>query len=193
MRRLTVNKPVEEMNMVELAHNCCYNKDGYAWYRDFETDIDARELARDLMMNANIWEIDDNEVLSDEIFDEVMHDNLSYGSKEIEGLIALFYRNLWAMADLHTRLKAYEDAEEQRKWIPCSERLPEEDGEYLVWYDCGEDGERGFMLVPFFMDIEKFGVYQDVFHPETLGFLDSKFYECETAVAWMPLPEQYKG
>ena len=81
-------------------------------------------------------------------------------------------------------------------WTPCSVRLPEEDGEYLVWYDCGEsdeDSERGFMLVPFWTDIEKFGVYQDVFHPETLGYVDSEFYECETAVAWMPLPEPYNS
>lgn len=113
MKRLTTNKPVEEMGMYELAHNGCYMKDGYAWYRDFDTDIDARELARDLMINQNLWEIDSDEMLSDEIFDETMMDNLQYGSKEIEGLIALFYRNLWAMADLHTRLKEYEEAEEQ--------------------------------------------------------------------------------
>ena len=121
MERLTSNKPVEEMSMVELAHNGCYMKDGYAWYRDFDTDIDARELTRDLMINQNLWEIDSDEVLSDEIFDETMMDNLQYGSKEVEGLIALFYRNLWAMADLHTRLKEYEDLEEQGKLIilPC--------------------------------------------------------------------------
>ena len=114
MERLTTNKPVEEMNMTELARNSCYAKDGYAWYRDFETDIDARELARDLMLNWGFFELDSDEMLSDEIFDETMMDNLQYGSKEIEGLIALFYRNLWAMADLHSRLKAYEEAEERR-------------------------------------------------------------------------------
>lgn len=121
MGRLTVNKAPAEMNMRELAHNCCYVKDGYAQYRDFETDIDARELVRDLMLNQNIFEIDSNEMLSDEAFDETMLDNLGYGPKEIEGLIALFYRNLWAMADLHARLKTYEDAEEQGLLVklPC--------------------------------------------------------------------------
>ena len=121
MERLTTNKPVEEMNMTELARNACYAKDGYAWYRDFETDIDARELARDLMLNWGFFELDSDEMLSDEIFDETMMDNLQYGSKDIEGLIALFYRNLWAMADLHSRLKAYEDAKEQGLLLrlPC--------------------------------------------------------------------------
>ena len=124
MERLTTNKPVEEMNMTELARNSCYAKDGYAWYRDFETDIDARELARDLMLNWGFFELDSDEMLSDEIFDETMMDNLQYGSKEIEGLIALFYRNLWAMADLHSRLRAYEDAEEQGLLLrlPCKVR-----------------------------------------------------------------------
>ena len=79
------------------------------------------------------------------------------------------------------------------KWIPCSERLPDEDGEYLVWYECGEDedDEKGFAIVPFWTDLEMFGVYQDIFDSQTLGFVDSEFYECETAIAWMPLPEPY--
>lgn len=36
MKRLTVYKPASDMNMVELAHNCCYVKDRNARYRDFE-------------------------------------------------------------------------------------------------------------------------------------------------------------
>lgn len=91
--------------------------------------------------------------------------------------------------------KGYKDGLNAKKWIPCSERLPEEDGEYLVCYACGdeEDDEKGFMLVPFWTDIEKFGVYQDIYDRQTLGFVDSEFYECETVIAWMPLPKPYKG
>lgn len=111
MERLTTDKP---NGMYELAHNGCYiDENGNARYRDFDTDIDARELTRDIMREFVIWEIDDNEMLSDEIFDETIMDNLQYGTKELEGLIALFYRNLWAMADLRERLKHYEDLEEQ--------------------------------------------------------------------------------
>ena len=81
------------------------------------------------------------------------------------------------------------------QWIPCSERLPDKDGEYLVWYECGEDedDEKGIAIVPFWTDIEMFGVYQDIFDSQSLGFVDSEFYECETAKAWMPLPEPFKG
>ena len=110
MERLTTNKDVSEMGMYELAHNGCYVKDGVARYRDFENDMDARDLARELA-----WMLADIELSSyDDKFDEEMLENLQYDiTKEQIGLIALFYRNLWAMADLRERLKEYEDAEEQ--------------------------------------------------------------------------------
>ena len=114
MGRLTTNKPVSEMNMVELAHNCCYADEHMnARYRDFENDIDARELARKLMHMFGEWDYDDDEMLIDEVFDFEMHYNLSYGIEDMAGLIARFYQHLWAMADLRERLKHYEDLEEQ--------------------------------------------------------------------------------
>ena len=118
MERLTTNKDVSEMGMYELAHNSCYCKDGVARYRDFETDIDARDLARELA-----WKLADIELSRDnECFDEEMLENLQYDiTKEPIGLIALFYRNLWAMADLREKLKEYEDLEEQGLLLrlPC--------------------------------------------------------------------------
>ena len=118
MERLTTNKDVSEMGMYELAHNSCYCKDGVARYRDFETDIDARDLARELA-----WTLADIELSRDnECFDEEMLENLQYDiTKEPIGLIALFYRNLWAMADLREKLKEYEDLEEQGLLLrlPC--------------------------------------------------------------------------
>lgn len=118
MVRLTTNKNVSEMGMYELAHNCCYIKDSVARYRDFELDIDARELTRKLLIEHAE---DDDAFTSDEDFDEWMIDYLQDGMDSLEGLIALFYRNLWAMADLRERLKAYEDAEEQGLLLklPC--------------------------------------------------------------------------
>ena len=118
MERLTTNKDVSEMGMYELAHNACYIKDGIARYRDFETDMDARYLARELA-----WMLADIELSSyDDNFDEEMLENLQYDiMKEPIGLIALFYRNLWAMADLRERLNEYEDLEEQGLLLrlPC--------------------------------------------------------------------------
>lgn len=107
MDRLTVNKPVLEMGMYELAHNSCYiDEDGNARYRDFETDVDARSLARQLLKQ---YADGDDAFTDDDNFDDEMLELLMYGTSTIEGLIALFYRNLWAMADLRETLKRYED------------------------------------------------------------------------------------
>ena len=44
MERLTTNKSVDDMSMVELAHNSCYVDDeGNARYRDYEMEMDALE------------------------------------------------------------------------------------------------------------------------------------------------------
>ena len=111
MERLTTNKSVDDMSMVELAHNSCYVDDeGNARYRDYEMEMDARDFARNLMttLTKNELPVDDAE------FDEEILDNLTIDPfSDIRGLIALFYRNLWTMADLREKLAAYEDAEEQ--------------------------------------------------------------------------------
>ena len=118
MERLTTNKDVSEMGMYELAHNSCYYKDGAARYRDFETDIDARELTRQLLKD---YADGDDAFVDDDDFDEEMLELLMYGTSTTEGFIALFYRNMWAMADLRERLKEYEDLEEQGLLLrfPC--------------------------------------------------------------------------
>lgn len=118
MSRLTVNKPVDEMSMLELAYNSCYAENGKAMYRDFETVKDVRDFVRE----ANVYLLDSVLPADDDEFDERMIDDLQYNPTiYVRGLIALFYRNLWAMADLRERLKAYEDKEEQGLLIelPC--------------------------------------------------------------------------
>lgn len=119
MDRLTSNKEVSEMGMYELAHNACYAKDGTARYRDYDTDIDARELAIKLLENyADI----PNEFTCDEDFDDFISDFLQYRTDCITGLVAVFYQHIWSMADLRERLKEYEDLEEQGKILklPCA-------------------------------------------------------------------------
>lgn len=117
MQRLTTNKDVSEMGMYELAHNSCYIKNGQTRYRDFERDIDTRDLVRNLMKIFADEEI----YIDDDNFDDEMLELLSNGTSTIEGLIALFYHNMWAMAELRERLKEYEDAEEQGRLVklPC--------------------------------------------------------------------------
>lgn len=119
MERLTTNKSVAEMSMIELAHNSCYADDERnARYRDYEMEMDARDFARNLMVTLTKDELPVN----DAEFDEEVLDNLTIDQfSDVRGLIALFYRNLWAMADLREKLKDYEDAEEQGLLLrlPC--------------------------------------------------------------------------
>ena len=106
MKRLTTDKPVSEMGMVELAHNSCYAKEGEAFYRDFDGEISARDFARKLYKIFSDDKLsDDNDKFDEEIMDELQYDPEIYP----EGFIALFYRNIWAMADLRETLKRYED------------------------------------------------------------------------------------
>lgn len=126
MKRLTMDN-VEEMGMYSLAHNCCYiDENRNTRYRDFEIDIDARELAKGLMR-----ELTEDAVSfeSDEDFDDWM--GCCIGEDGIctpRGLIATFYQNLWGMAELREKLKYYEDLEEQGRLLVLPE-TPEDKGE----------------------------------------------------------------
>lgn len=111
MKRLTSNKATSDMSMIELAHNSCYTDENHnARYRDYELDIDSRELVKNLMKDMCGEDLSD---IPDEEFDEYMAEMLSVEMDSQIGLLALFYRNLWAMADLREKLKDYEDLEER--------------------------------------------------------------------------------
>lgn len=119
MERLTSNKTTSDMNMLELAHNSCYIDEKHnARYRDYEQDIDSRELVRKLVKDMCD---EDLSYMSDERFDQYMAEMLSVEIDSQIGLLAIFYRNLWAMAELREKLKEYEDLEEQGRLVklPC--------------------------------------------------------------------------
>lgn len=116
---LTSNKLTSYMSMIELAHNSCYaDENRNARYRDYNLDIGSRELVRNLVKDICNEDLSD---MSDEEFDEYMFEILSVEIDSRIGLLALFYRNLWAMADLREKLKEYEDLEEQGRLLklPC--------------------------------------------------------------------------
>lgn len=84
----------------------------------------------------------------------------------------------------------------EAEWIPCSERLPEDSGDYLVCLSNGviEDYSdcRDVMIMPYDADCEAFGWWTERYDPISLGFVDSDFNEFEV-LAWMPLPKPYRG
>lgn len=87
----------------------------------------------------------------------------------------------------------FEELIPPRQWIPCSERLPEKDGEYLVTIQDLFADERGVPkigMANFDVDCEGFGFWQEIF--ENFGYVDSEWNEIPV-VAWQPLPEPYKA
>lgn len=62
----------------------------------------------------------------------------------------------------------------QLQWIPVSERLPKEEGYYLVTLDCRIDG----VSVTFLW-----------FHGNNTGWESCAY----SVIAWMPLPPSYQG
>ena len=71
------------------------------------------------------------------------------------------------------------EAEYKGGWIPCSERLPEEYGEYLVWWT----------------DITRGQYYEIVeYEPDNgwIGEIPQAFEGKYSVIAWQPLPEPFK-
>ena len=83
--------------------------------------------------------------------------------------------------------------QEEDRWIPVTERLPEEDGKYLVTFESGYAEDYGFDpigIAPFEVDCEGFGIWQESFDPVSLGSLGSDWVDIQVT-AWRSLPEAY--
>jgi len=80
------------------------------------------------------------------------------------------------------------------EWIPCSERLPEESGYYLVTYHDWSDGN----YLPKFDDIHVRRLHYQVSehftgwnYPKCVD-KNAEADEHKEVIAWQPLPEPYK-
>lgn len=95
--------------------------------------------------------------------------------------------------DVITLLMEQPSLEQEPNWIPCSERLPEEDGKYLVTiHKIGSEEELGFELDD--VDVRK--LYFNTEHGWTIpknfpSWIDDAI--TTDVLAWMPLPEPHKG
>ena len=101
------------------------------------------------------------------------------------------------LTEVRDRLKALPSAQPEQRWIPCSERLPEERDWYLGIF---KEPDTGWINpTPFICDYllgkktkatTKEGWILKG-HTDREEYIDYYFnLEC---VAWMPLPEPYKG
>lgn len=79
------------------------------------------------------------------------------------------------------------------RWIPCSERLPE-DGDCRFYMCLLENHIEDAPMLCQFQQENGFGSYRDVYHPVSLGFVDTEFDTMEDigyekVMYWMKLPE----
>ena len=89
-------------------------------------------------------------------------------------------------------LEAIQCVSSANPWIPCSERLPEKDGDYLTFGKWDSEEDFSVQIIPFDSCAEKFGIWKEYINPFSLGFEDSELIEAEVK-AWMPLPDPWKG
>lgn len=94
------------MSADELAHNFVFVKNREAWYRDFDREISVRDLMREIC--AKHAAPADADELTDEELDEILYDNLQFGTDDLEGVFALLYMAILGMADVRAWLERYE-------------------------------------------------------------------------------------
>ena len=83
--------------------------------------------------------------------------------------------------------------QQEPRWIPISEKLPETDGNYLLFGKVVGDEDAEYVFIGTYdACAEKFGYWEDYYDRNTLGFLDSELIEYNKVIAWMPLPKPYK-
>ena len=98
---------------------------------------------------------------------------------------------------LDLAIKALDQEKKTGRWIPCSERLPEERDWYLAVF---EEVDTGFIGLPYIADylMGKHTIYTTedgwIIHNCTdIEGGASEYYKKLRCVAWQPLPEPYKA
>lgn len=98
---------ISSMSMTELAHNHVFVRGGEAWYRDYDREISVRDLMKEIYSKYES-SADVNEMNKDEL-DEMLFDNLQFGTDELDGVFSILYLTMWGMAEVREWLKAYEE------------------------------------------------------------------------------------
>ena len=106
--------------------------------------------------------------------------------KESDVLKIAFQLSLVVNSAFADAVKALPSADRLQEWIPCSERLPSEDGQYLVW-----------AIISFVPDhVDDPSTYQGITIAGYYGNAHPINWfgtNVEKVIAWMPLPEPWKG
>lgn len=111
----------------------------------------------------------------DSICDLLGVDIASIDSARIVGAVDEYAEMNGLLEHMH-----YVTSENEMKWIPCSDRLPDKDGSYLIQNDFG--GIRCLYYA------DGWNCSRDYLSGEIY-----REYELHNVVAWMPLPKAYEG
>ena len=97
------------------------------------------------------------------------------------------------LTDAYNLILQLPSAQPEPRWIPCSERLPKENGHYLVtFHQTATEEDLGFDMDD--TDVRK--MRYDTKHGwRTPRHIPSWINDAvvSTVLAWMPLPKGYKG
>ena len=104
-----------------------------------------------------------------------IQDILDYLDTTLHPIISPEYWNVYS--ELYDMISTLPSAERRGRWIPVTERLPEDEGQYLV--SC--DTDYGVEVGRFYID------------EDGERYFGCDWNDPEDIEAWMPLPEPYKG
>ena len=96
------------------------------------------------------------------------------------------YQDLWHYAEALDQIIELLSVDVTPKWIPCGERLPSEEGAYIVYAPTYRGGSSTAK--------ENHGGIMFSKWKNSKWSIEHGYYERPNCVlAWMPLPEPYKG
>jgi hypothetical protein len=105
---------------------------------------------------------------------------------------AHFCKSKEAVENTQAVIDALEQIEKEPKWIPVSERLPEERKKCLVTFKGGYVGIMCY--APDLYRVDKYDFYNKKGKAGWYDY-DSEcgYYSRDDVIAWLPLPEPYKA
>lgn len=106
-----------------------------------------------------------------------------------EALQGLHVGDVRFFEKLRKALDAIPSAEPERKWIPVSEALPNNE-EYDWVLGQIRETDSGYLWIPRQVEYREI---KDDWYEDSIGWLKENPDHAFEVIAWMPLPESYKG